>query len=113
MTATAKIHSPAGPEFTLHATAKHHYERQSWECPGEDWVEPIKLTYLYVLLPQVEIELDDEVQITDFLTAWGIDVEDVDDWEMDDYADSLADAEAEAIDRAYEAYRDREDYLRV
>ena len=117
--------------FNIEAEATHHYEIPSSHCPGEDWVEVDRITYLFVEFdrPPVdgvssgwyEWEIRDDDTARRFLAAWGVDVDElpVNDWTgRDSYAKVCADAEGDAIDAAYEMYRDAElddhnDNLRV
>ena len=129
-------------KFSLYLKGEvgYHFEAASHECPGEEWVETLKLTYLHVEkdVPHddadlidgewvgngggfTDWELEDEAKIRLFLTEHKIDAEDVFSMEdiddLDDTGpdpdalydariDAMADAEAEAIDAAYEKYRD-------
>ncbi len=93
-------------ELFLKGEVGYHFEAPSHNCPGEEWVETLKLTYLHIekTLPHCEAEvvdgdwvgcgggftdweLNDEASIRRFLTEHKIDADDVFSLEDVDYVD--------------------------
>jgi len=84
--------------FSVEAEAIWHYERPSYVCDGEDWVEIEEIPYMHVEIPKIEdgreigwyeFEIRDTESARKLLAAWGVDIDDLDqdDWTGKDLDD--------------------------
>jgi len=102
--------------FSVEATAIHHYESASMVCDGEDWVEIEEIPYMHVEIPKIEdgqvigwweFEYRDTESARIVLASWGVDVDELatEDWVG---KDSYADAMGADVDAAYDKYHDEQ-----